>query len=365
MKILYNNFQKMHEKIRSELDAAYERVINKNWFINGDEVSRFEEEFAEYSHVKYCVGVGNGLDALRLLLLAYNIGEGDEVLVPSNTFIATCLAISYTGATPILVEPSLEDMNIDVARIESKITKRTKAIMPVHLYGRMAHMKQIKELAKRYGLLIIEDAAQAHGAVRDGEMVGSSGDAAGFSFYPGKNLGALGDAGAITTNDEEISKRVRMLGNYGSISKYRHDLKGVNSRLDELQAAFLRVKLRKLGEWTAQRRELARRYYDEIENEMIYLPKYEDNGENVYHIFPIFCKKRDELKDYLKNNGIETLIHYPIPIHQQAAYKNEEWYGASFPNAEYISQNELSIPLYPGLNEMEMEHIISCINSFK
>lgn len=364
-RILYNDFREMHKKIGTDLDEAYRKVINKSWFINGDEVEQFEREFADYCGTKYCVGVGNGLDALRLILLAYEVGNGDEVIVPSNTFIATCLAISYTGAIPVLVEPEINDNNINVLKIEEKITKRTKAIMAVHLYGRIAQMEKIEALAQKYGLLVIGDAAQAHGAARDGKKAGSIGNAAGFSFYPGKNLGALGDAGAVTTDDIRIREKVKALGNYGSTEKYQHDLKGINSRLDELQAAFLRVKLRNLDVWTSERREIARKYYAGIYNPLIRLPLYEDNGANVYHIFPVFCNKRDLLKQHLEKHGIQTLVHYPIPIHMQKAYADNGWIKGDFPVAEYISDHELSIPLYPGLKTEEIDYIISCINNFK
>lgn len=363
MNILYQNFEMIHKPIQKKLEDAYKNVFGRQWYIQGQAVEKFEQEFAEYCGTKYCVGVGNGLDAIRLILLASGIGEGDEVIIPSNTFIATALAVSYVGATPVFVEPKLDTLEIDTELIEEKITDRTKAIIAVHLYGNMADMDAVWNIANKYNLKVFEDAAQAHGATQNGKKAGNISDAAAFSFYPGKNLGALGDAGAVVTNNSEIAERVRALGNYGSTQKYCHDYQGVNSRLDELQAAFLSVKLQRLDEWNQERSQIAKNYCENINNEQITIPKYEDNS--VYHIFPVFCNKRDELKEYLENKGIHTLIHYPIPIHLQKAYSELEYQKGDFPIAEEISNTELSIPLYPGLREEEIEYIITCINEFE
>ena len=317
MKIEYSNFRKMHEPLKDELLTCYAEVYDNQWFIRGKKLEQFELDFAAYCGAKYCIGVGNGLDALQMLLRAYNIGPGDEVLVPSNTFIATVLAISYVGATPIFVEPDKDTLLIDPEKIEEKINEHTRAIMVVHLYGRLADMEKINAIATKYNLKVIEDAAQAHGAEWNGKKVGNWGDAAAFSFYPGKNLGAFGDAGAIVTNDEEIAQKVRALGNYGSEVKYKHDYKGVNSRLDEIQAAVLSVKLKYLDVWTKERQRIAQMYYRGISNSKLKLPVYTE--QNVYHIFPVLSADRDALQAYLLEKGIQTLIHYPTPIHLQGA----------------------------------------------
>ena len=302
MNISYADFRRMHEPLREKLEQCYEDVFNRQWFIRGELLAKFEKSFSEYCNTKYCVGVGNGLDALRLILLAYDIGPGDEVIVPSNTFIATILAISYVGAIPVFVEPDINTLLIDPALIEEKITEKTKAIMVVHLYGRMADMESITSIARKHGLKIFEDCAQAHGASTCGVKAGAWGDANGFSFYPGKNLGALGDAGAVVTNDAQIASKIRALGNYGSHIKYQHEYKGVNSRLDELQAAFLSVKLNYLDQWNEERKNIADRYYNEIKNTKITLPAY--TNDNVYHIFPIMSGERDRLQEYLAEVGV-------------------------------------------------------------
>lgn len=362
MEIKYTDFRRMHEPIREELLQCYLDVYDNQWFIQGEKLKCFEKEFAQYCGCKYCVGVGNGLDALRLILMAYDIGEGDEVIVPSNTFIATVLAISYVGATPVFVEPDINTLVIDPKRIEDKVTKRTKAIIAVHLYGRMAEMDKINVIAEKYSLKVFEDAAQAHGGVLNGRKAGAWGDAAGFSFYPGKNLGALGDAGAVVTDDGEVAEKVRALGNYGSRIKYQHEYKGVNSRLDELQAAFLSVKLKYLDGWTLERKKIASQYYRGIHNSKVTLPLYTEN--NVYHIFPVLTENRDEMINYMESKGIHTLVHYPIAIHLQKAYKEIGLKKGDYPLAERICATEISIPLYPGMIQEEIQYIIDCINTF-
>ena len=366
MKVPFATFLPMHNEIRQELDSAYNRVLDKSYFIHGDECRKFEEEFAEYCGVKYCVGVATGLDALFLILKAMNIGNGDEVIVPSNTYIATALAVSYTGAKPIFVEPEIETFNINPSRIEEKITSNTKAIIAVHLQGRTADMEAINVIAKKHNLKVIEDAAQAHGAKYKGKKAGSLCDAAGFSFYPGKNLGALGDGGCVTTNNKELADKIRALGNYGSDYKYHHIYKGVNSRLDEIQAAFLRVKLPNLDRWNEERRATAKKYFEGIKNPLIKLPlKSTDEFEHIYHVFVIRCDKRDELEKYLSDNGIGTVKHYPIPMHEQECYKDLGIKHGELPIAEEISRTVLSIPMYYGMTDEEINYVIETINKFK
>ena len=365
MKIPFATFQTMHNEIRKSLDSAYKKVIESNYFIQGEECKNFEREFAEYCETKYCIGVGNGLDALFLILKALNIHQGDEVIVPSNTYIATALAVSYVDATPIFVEPDISTYNINPDLIEKKITSRTKAIIAVHLQGRAADMDRINEIAKKYNLYVIEDAAQAHGVLYKGKRVGSFGDAAGFSFYPGKNLGALGDGGCVVTNNEDIAKKVRALGNYGSDYKYHHIYKGNNSRLDELQAAFLRCKLPHLDRWNEDRKRIAKKYIEGIKNPLITLPlKDDDIFDHIYHVFVIRCEKRDALEAYLNDKGIGTVKHYPIPMHLQEAYKDLELPKGSFPIAEEISETVLIIPMYYGMTDEECDYVIEALNQF-
>lgn len=362
MRIDYTDFKRMHKPIEKQLMECYQQVFDSQWFIQGKKLEAFEKEYAEYCGTKYCVGVGNGLDALRLILQACDIGEGDEVIVPSNTFIATVLAISYVGAKPVFVEPDINTLLINPKLIEEKITSKTKAIMVVHLYGRMVDMEAVMDIGKKHNLKVFEDSAQAHGVSRNGIKAGAWGDAGAFSFYPGKNLGALGDAGAVTTNDKELADKVRALGNYGSRIKYKHEYKGVNSRLDELQAAFLSVKLKCLDKWTDERKAIADKYYKGIENSRITLPEYTE--ENVYHIFPVLSDDRDSLQKYLEEKGIHTLIHYPTAIHLQDAYKDMNLGRGSYPLAEKICDTELSIPLYPGMTDEEIQYVIDCLNEF-
>jgi dTDP-4-amino-4,6-dideoxygalactose transaminase len=363
--IPFSTFEAMHREVADEMQAAFQKVYHKGWFIQGEECAAFEQEFADYCGAKYCVGVGNGLDALLLILKGYGIGKGDEVIVPSNTFIATALAVTYAGATPVFVEPVPATYTLDPAQLEAKITERTKAVIAVQLYGQASEMDEILSIARKHGIKVIEDAAQAHGATYKGRKVGSLADAAGFSFYPGKNLGALGDAGAVVTDDEELAKKVRALGNYGSDYKYHHIYQGNNTRLDELQAAFLRVKLRNLDRWNAGRLEVAARYMNEIKNPLVTLPTVAENGTHVFHIFAIRCERREELEKYLNDRGIGTNCHYPIPIHMQEAYRGLNLPQGSYPVAEQISATELSIPMYYGMTEDEVTAVIRAINDFQ
>lgn len=365
MKIPFVTFKPMEAELDKELRTAFDRVYTRSWYIEGVEDETFEKAFAEYCDSKYCVGVGNGLDALFLALKALGIGAGDEVIVPSNTYIATALAVTYVGATPVFVEPDIRTFNIDPTKIEAAITKNTKAIMPVHLYGQPCDMDPIMEIAKKYGLFVVEDCAQAHGATYKGKVIGSFGDAAGFSFYPGKNLGALGDAGATVTNDEELAMKVRALGNYGSDYKYHHIYKGNNSRLDELQAAFLASKLPHLNRMNEERRKIAQKYIEGIKNEEVILPYIPEYANPVWHIFGIRCKRRDELEKFLNDAGIGTNKHYPIPMHLQECYKDLGFKEGDFPIAEEISATELSIPMYYGMTDEEVQYVIDKVNEFK
>lgn len=366
MKVPFATFVPMHNEIRKDLDKAYNQVLDRSYFIQGEECTRFEEEFAAYCDAKYCIGVATGLDALWLVLKAMGIGKGDEVIVPSNTYIATALSVSFVGAKPVFVEPTIETYNIDVTKIEEKINENTKAIIAVHLQGRAADMDAVNAIAKKYNLKVIEDAAQAHGTLYKGRKVGTLGDAAGFSFYPGKNLGALGDGGCVVTNDKELADKVRALGNYGSDYKYHHIYQGTNSRLDEMQAAFLRVKLPHLDKWNADRKRIAEKYFKGITNPLIKLP-LASNGEyeHIYHVFVIRCDRRDELERYLNENGIGTVKHYPIPMHLQEAYKELGLKQGDLPIAEEISNTVLSIPMYYGMTDKEVEYVIEVLNKFK
>lgn len=365
MKVPFVTFKPLEKELDKDLRDAFERVYNRSWYIEGVEDETFEKAFAEYCESKYCVGVGNGLDSLFLALKAMGIKEGDEVIVPSNTYIATALAVTYTGATPIFVEPDIRTFNIDPTKIEAAITDKTKAIMPVHLYGQACDMDPIMDIAKKYNLYVVEDCAQAHGAKYKGKVIGSFGDAAGFSFYPGKNLGALGDAGATVTNNEELVKKVRALGNYGSDYKYHHIYQGNNSRLDELQAAFLAAKLPHLNKVNAERRKIAQKYLDGINNPEIILPFVPEYAEPVWHIFGIRCNRRDELEKFLNDAGISTNKHYPIPMHLQGCYADLGFKKGDYPIAEEISETELSIPMYYGMTDEEVQYVIDRMNEFK
>lgn len=364
-KIPFLDMKSPYLELKDELDAAYQRVMESGWFILGEEVDAFEQEFASYCKVQHCIGIGNGLEALHLILRAYDIGEGDEVIVPSNTYIATWLAVSYAGARPVPVEPDPRTYNLDPERVESAITSRTRAILPVHLYGLPADMDPLMGLADKYDLKVIEDAAQAQGADYKERMSGALGHAAGFSFYPGKNLGALGDAGAITTNDEKVAERVRMLRNYGSRVKYYNEVKGYNSRLDEMQAAFLRVKLKHLDEWNRRRGAIAAVYLESLADiHDLTLPHVPDWASPIWHIFTIRHPQRDALQKYLKSNGVDTLIHYPVPPHLSTAYADLGIQQGTFPIAETIASTELSLPMGPHLHVDDAKHVADLIREF-
>lgn len=365
MNVPFVSFKPMEKELDSELRAAFNRVYERSWYIEGEEDQAFEEAFARFCHTDYCVGVGNGLDALMLSLKALGVGHGDEVIVPSNTYIATALAVTYVGATPVFVEPDIRTYNIDPARIEEKVTEKTKAIMPVHLYGQPCDMDPILAVAKKYKLFVVEDCAQAHGATYQGKVIGSFGDAAGFSFYPGKNLGALGDAGAAVTNDKALAEKIRALGNYGSDYKYHHIYQGNNSRLDELQAAFLAAKLPHLDRMNQARREIAARYLEGIQNPLVVLPYVLPGTQPVWHIFAIRCKQRDALTAFLAEKGIGTNKHYPIPMHLQGCYEELHIPQGALPIAEEISATELSLPMYYGMTEEEIQYVIDSVNAFK
>ena len=358
MKVPFLDFQAPYLELKAELDAAYQRVMESGWYILGKEVEAFETEFAVYCETKYCIGVGNGLEALHLILRAMEIGVGDEVIVPANTYIASWLAVSQVGATLVPVEPDEKTHNINPSLIENAITDRTKAIMAVHLYGQPADMDTINEIAARHNLKVIEDAAQGHGARYKNRRVGSLGDAAGFSFYPTKNLGAIGDAGAVTTNNAELADKIRLLRNYGSRVKYENEIQGYNSRLDELQAAFLRVKLAKLDEWNARRVKVAEQYLNNLsKNPHLMLPFVPDWAEPVWHLFVVRHPNRYDLEQHLHKNGIATLIHYPIPPHLSDAYAGEGWHLDSFPVSERLSREILSLPIGSHLNEKQIEAV--------
>lgn len=365
MKVPFVSFIPMERELNEELRGAFDRVFKRSWYIEGAEDEAFEKAFAEFCGTKYCVGVGNGLDALMLALKALDIGAGDEVIVPSNTYIATALAVTYVGAKPVFVEPNIRTFNIDPSLIEQAINEYTKAIMPVHLYGQACDMDPIMNIAKKHGLKVVEDCAQAHGATYKGQKVGSFGDVAGFSFYPGKNLGALGDAGAVVTNDPVLAEKVRALGNYGSDYKYHHIYKGNNSRLDELQAAFLAAKLPHLERMNRERRRIAERYLTEIHNPGIALPFVSDDSVPVWHIFGVRCEQRNKLEHYLNDRGIGTNKHYPIPMHLQECYRDLGFQKGDFPIAEEISRTELSLPMYYGMTEEELCYVIDALNLFK
>ena len=362
--IPFLDLKKLNLRYEEVLMSRMREVLHSGWYILGQEVNKFERDFAEYCGTNYCIGVANGLDALELIIHGYGIGKGDEVIVPSNTYIATILAISSNGATPVLVEPNIRTYNIDPYKIEEKITSKTKAIMVVHLYGQACNMDPILEIAKKYNLKVIEDCAQSHGAIYKGKRTGNLGDAAAFCFYPGKNLGALGDAGAITTNDEELSRKLVALRNYGSNKKYHNIYKGYNSRLDELQAPILREKLMYLDEDNKYRRSIAAYYLKNISNKNIVLPLVENGTlSHVWHIFVIRVKEREKFIQFMDEKKIQTLIHYPIPPHKQEAYK--EWSNMSFPISEQIHSEVVSIPISPVLDMNDVEYITEAINDFR
>jgi dTDP-4-amino-4,6-dideoxygalactose transaminase len=360
VKVPFLDFVLPYEELKAELDEAYLRFMRSAWYILGKEVEAFESEFAAYCGAQHCVGVGNGLEALHLILRAYGIGAGDEVIVPSNTYIATWLAVSYTGAKPVPVEPDPETFNLDPRRIEDALTPRTKAIMPVHLYGQPADMDPIMEIARRRGLKVVEDNAQAQGARYKGRRTGSLGDAAGNSFYPGKNLGAFGDAGAVTTDDAKLAEAIRVLRNYGSKKKYYNECKGYNSRLDEMQAAFLRVKLKKLDEWNARRRTVAAGYLAGLKHAPgLSLPSVPAWAEPAWHLFVVRHAKRDAFQARLTDSGIGTLIHYPVPPHLSGAYADAGYQPGAFPLAEDFANTVLSLPIGPHLAPEQAGQVVN------
>jgi dTDP-4-amino-4,6-dideoxygalactose transaminase len=365
MKVPFVSFLPIEKELNEDLRDAFDRVFNRSWYIKGVEDDTFEKAFSEYCGIRYCIGVGNGLDALMLALKALGVGRGDEVIVPSNTFIATALSVTYVGATPVFVEPDICTFNINPELIEAAITEKTIAIMPVHLYGQACDMDPIMEIARKHDLRVVEDCAQAHGATYKGQKVGTFGDAAGFSFYPGKNLGALGDAGAVVTNNKELADKVRALGNYGSDYKYHHIYKGNNSRLDELQAAFLSAKLPHLEKMNAERRRIAKMYTEEVNNPAVITPYVIPECTPVWHIYGIRCEERDALEKHLNSKGIGTNKHYPIPIHLQECYEDLNIARGALPIAEVISDTELSIPMYYGMTDDEIYYVVNAINSFK
>ncbi|MBA3246845.1 MAG: DegT/DnrJ/EryC1/StrS family aminotransferase [Pyrinomonadaceae bacterium] len=351
-------------ELKNDLDAAYERVMNSGWYVLGEEVAAFEREFAAYCGARHCIGVGNGLEALHLILRAYGIGAGDEVIVPANTYIATWLAVSYAGATPVPVEPDARTYNIAPKNIRAAITPRTRAVIAVHLYGQPADVDAINDIAREYNLKVIEDAAQAHGARLRGRRTGALGDAAGFSFYPGKNLGAMGDAGAVVTNDDDLADRVRVLGNYGSRVKYNNEVQGFNSRLDPLQAAFLSVKLKHLDEWNRRRREVAAHYLEALTGcDDLILPFVPDWAEPAWHLFVVRHKERDALQRNLAQAGVATLIHYPVPPHLSGAYESLGFKRGAFPLTEEFADTALSLPMGPHLTAEHQQQVVACLNA--
>lgn len=361
MNVPFLDLKVSHQEQSAELEAAFLRVLRSGWFVMGPELEAFEAEYADYSGVKHCIGVGNGLEALHLLMRAYEIGPGDEVIVPSNTFIATWLAVSQSGAKPVPVEPCVETSNINPDLIEAAITSRSKAIVAVHLYGQVADMDKINEIAEKHGLIVIEDAAQAQGALYKGRPAGSLGHAAGTSFYPGKNLGALGDAGAVLTNDGAIAQKIRKLRNYGSEVKYHHVMPGYNSRLDELQAALLRVKLCKLDEWNKRRAIIAEEYLSELQGCNLELPFVPPWAKPAWHLFVVKSHNREALQQQLQERGIATMVHYPIPPHRQECYN--EYESCTLPIADRLAREVLSLPLYPTMDKQQVQLVVDSIRN--
>jgi dTDP-4-amino-4,6-dideoxygalactose transaminase len=365
MNIPFLSFRHQNAEIREEILKSFENFFDNGWYVLGRGVKEFEEAYAVFNKVNYCVGTSNGLDALHIALRTLNIGEGDEVIIPSNTFIATALAVSYTGAKPVFVEPRIDTYNINPEGIEAAITSKTKALMPVHLYGQACEMDELMRMAEKHGLYVVEDNAQAQGAMYKGKLTGSFGDINGTSFYPGKNLGALGDAGAVTTNDNELARKAAMLRNYGSEKKYYNEVIGFNMRLDECQAAFLSVKLKYLNEWTKQRQQIASWYNNALSGvDGVMVPALAKDVTHVFHLYVIRTKDRNELQEYLSANGIGTLIHYPIPPHLQDAYKHLGFKRGDYPIAEEIADTCLSLPLWPGMLEEEVLEVCELIKKF-
>ncbi len=366
MKVPFLDLKETYLELEDKIDEAVKRVLQRGWYILGENVSCFEEEFATYCGCRYCIGVGSGMDALELLLKARGIGPGDDVVVPANTYIATALAVSRVGATPVLVEPDPKTCNMDPPRIETVLTPRAKAVMAVHLYGQTADTTRIQEICQKYGLLLLEDAAQAHGALHHGVKAGALGDGAGFSFYPGKNLGAFGDGGAVVTDDRDVAEYVRTARNYGSEKKYYNTIKGVNSRLDELQAAILRVKLRYLDDWNMRRSKVAQLYLDRLEarGEELILPHVAEGNRHVWHLFTVRSTRRDALRTYLEKQGIGTLIHYPVPLYSQAAYEELNHLKGNYPISNAISEQILSLPMGPHLSREAALYVCEAVNRF-
>lgn len=360
--VKFLDLHKINERFRSEIDGRIKQILDSGWYLLGEQDKTFETDFAKFCGTKHCIGCANGLDALNLIIRGFGFGQGDEIIVPANTYIASILAISENGCTPVLVEPDINTYNINPNLIEEKITDKTKAIMVVHLYGQAVQMDKIWELAKKYNLKVIEDSAQAHGALYKGKRTGNLSDASGFSFYPGKNLGCLGDGGCITTNDDELAGKIRAIANYGSHKKYCHIYKGINSRLDEIQAAVLDVKLPHLDDDNNRRREIAKYYRENIKNPKIILPQTYDEKAHVWHVFAVRTKNRNEFQDYLKQNDIQTLIHYPTPPHKQEAYK--EWNNLSYPISEEIHNTIISIPISPVMTDTEIKRVVEVINAY-
>lgn len=360
--IKFLDLKKLNERFEPEFEDKFNNLLKSGTYLLGNENANFLNKFAQFCGTKFAVGVGNGYDAIKLILKAYNFCEGDEIIVPANTFIATILAVSEVGCKPVLVEPDIDTYNINPDLIEEKITTKTKAIIAVHLYGQTAEMDKIQQLAKKHKLKVIEDSAQAHGAIYNGKRVGNLGDASAFSFYPSKNLGCLGDGGAVTTNDEELYHKIIALANYGLDKKYHHIYKGVNSRLDELQAGILDVKLKHLDSDNVKRREIAKFYLENIKNEKIILPKVHNENSHVWHIFAIRTSNRDALKSFFEERGIQTLIHYPIPPHKQGAYT--EFVKISYPVTEEIHKTILSLPISPVMTKEEVKSVVEAINEY-
>lgn len=365
MNIPFLSFKKMNADVKAETLASFEHFFDKAWYVLGDQVKQFEHEYANFNQTSHCVGVANGLDALIIALKTLNIGKGDEVIVPSNTYIASWLAVSYVGATPVAVEPRLDTYNINPELIEAKITSRTKAIMPVHLYGQCCEMDALMTIAKKHNLTVVEDNAQSQGATFNGKLAGSFGDINGTSFYPGKNLGAYGDAGAITTNNVALSQRAMVIRNYGSQKKYYNEELGINSRLDEVQAGFLSIKLKHLANWNAERNQIAANYMKHLAGTAdLVLPVIAAGATSVFHLFVVRTSKRDALQQYLQQQGIGTLIHYPVPPHLQQAYRELNGKRGDYPLAEEIADTCLSLPMFPGMIDEEISYVASHIKSF-
>ena len=360
--IKFLDLHKINERFRKEIDEKIKEVLDSGWYLLGNQDKAFEKNFADYCGVKHCIGCANGLEALTLIIRAYGFSKGDEIIVPANTYIASILAISENGCTPVLVEPDINTYNINPDLIEEKITEKTRAIMVVHLYGQAVQMEKIRQIAKKHNLKIIEDSAQAHGAVYQGKRTGNLSDASGFSFYPGKNLGCMGDGGAVTTNDDELAQKIRALANYGSHKKYCNLYKGLNSRLDEIQAAILDVKLPHLDKDNERRRQIAKYYRENIKNPKLILPEAYDEKAHVWHVFAVRTEDRDGFQQYLTQNEIQTIIHYPTPPHKQEAYK--EWNNLSFPITEEIHNTIISIPISPVMTDEEVQRVMEVLNGY-